>query len=1246
MNNSNINKIFFFLFLGFFMPHTVVAQTIGFTVASSEIDENGGSIVLTVERDPQAQSFLNPLSIDFTSESGSASAGSDYQSVSGTLNWSTNESGSKTISIPIVDDADVESNESFSVVLSNCQVSFSSTGAPVSCASAINSNINQTISNQNVTIRDDDIADRGDIGFSPTVYTVNEDQGTVTISVIRNNGQSGDISIAYQTVDKTATAGSDYQSSNGTLSWVDQEIGTKTFTVPILNDSLVEPLEAFEIQLSNATDGVNLQNSIAEVNIEDTTKPGSLAFASTSISVIEGNTAQLTVTRSSGQAGAISVNFQTINKTAIAGSDYQSAAGTLTWADQESGSKTFNIAILADTLVEPSETFEIQLSNASNGVIIQNSIAEVTIEDATNPGTLAFGGPITTSEGEIAQITVSRSGGQAGAITVNFQTADKTATAGSDYQSTNGTLSWADREGGSKTFNVPILTDTLLESSETFEIQLSNASDGVSIQNNITEVTIEDITNPGTLVFANTSITTNEGETAQITVTREGGQAGAISVNFQTIDKTAIAGSDYQSTNGTLSWADQEGGAKTFPVAILTDTLAEPSETFDIQLSNATEGVNIQNTVAEVNINDAGINLGSLALAATSISVNEGETAQITVNRQGGVDSAFTINYQTENETAQSGEDYQSATGTLSWADQETGSKTIDIATIGDTNSEATETFKISFNSPSDGSALLGQSVTVSIVDVKSPGAISLARSVVTTSEGAFLEVEVVRQSGSDGEVSVNYATSDLQVSGSAIAGIDYTPVSGTLTWSSGDTNPKVVKIPISRDFATQGRRSFLFRLTSPQGATLGGIQQMTITIENKLSSLQSLPGLTPQQREMAKMLDEACVQAHGDLLTRCGEILRGEFTEVELKDILQELLPNEISSMGSTVVKLGSIQLDNLTERLSALRRGQRGFSAEGLSVSVDGEALPLGKMLASLNQPLGGGASSDILSNEKFGFFIHGKISVGDRDQTAKETGFEFSTQGITVGIDYYFNDALVMGTAFGYGHTDTDFDQSKGEMDTNAILAAFYGSYYFPESFYMDWIMAYGFHDFETDRNIRYNNADFVASSTPEGNQYDVALSFGKDINWQQWLLNSYARVEYQVVDIESYDESGGHGFALNVGEQAVNSFTSALGGNLIYNWSQSWGILSPGVRFEWEHQYMDNSRTINTRFVNSNAKGGILSLATDKTDRNYFNLGATINATFSHGRSAFLLYETRLGQEHISSHTVEIGVRIPF
>jgi outer membrane autotransporter protein len=216
----------------------------------------------------------------------------------------------------------------------------------------------------------------------------------------------------------------------------------------------------------------------------------------------------------------------------------------------------------------------------------------------------------------------------------------------------------------------------------------------------------------------------------------------------------------------------------------------------------------------------------------------------------------------------------------------------------------------------------------------------------------------------------------------------------------------------------------------------------------------------------------------------------------------------------------------------------------------------------------------------------------------------------------------------------------------MDTNAIIAAFYGSYYFPESFYIDWIMAYGFHDFETDRNIRYSNVDYIASSTPEGNQYDVALSLGKDFNWQQWLLNSYARVEYQVVDIESYDETGGHGFALRVGEQAVNSFTSALGGNLIYNWSQSWGILSPGVRFEWEHQYMDNSRTINTSFVNSSARGGMLSLATDKTDRNYFNLGASINATFSHGHSAFLLYETRLGQEHISSHTVEIGVRIPF
>ncbi len=303
MNNSYNYKFFFILFLVFFLPHVVVAQTIGFTVVNSQIDENKENIVLSVERNSQGDTFLPPVSIDFNSQNGQAFASDDYQAVSGTLNWADNETGIKTINIPIFNDSIHESDESFTLMLSNCVFFINGSSPCNTSGGSVGLPVQLTVIRHVVTIIDDDVV--GDINFSPTTYQVDEDQGTVTISVARNNGQSGDVSVNFQTVDKTANAGSDYQSTSGTLSWVDQEVGTKIFTVPILSDTLVEPSEVFEIRLSNATNGANIVTSTAEVSIEDTTNSGTLVFASTSITVNEGDTAQITVTRADGLAGAL-----------------------------------------------------------------------------------------------------------------------------------------------------------------------------------------------------------------------------------------------------------------------------------------------------------------------------------------------------------------------------------------------------------------------------------------------------------------------------------------------------------------------------------------------------------------------------------------------------------------------------------------------------------------------------------------------------------------------------------------------------------------------------------------------------------------------------------------------------------------------------------------------------------------------------------------------------------------------------
>ena len=143
--------------------------------------------------------------------------------------------------------------------------------------------------------------------------------------------------------------------------------------------------------------------------------PGTLAFSAASYSIAEsGGSASITLTRSGGTTGAVSVSYATSNGTAIAGSDYTTTTGTLNWADGDSASKTFAIPILNDLAHEPDETVTIALSNATGSATLGTASATLTIIDDDPAFTLTVstgGTSIIGTSGTALNATLSASGG-------------------------------------------------------------------------------------------------------------------------------------------------------------------------------------------------------------------------------------------------------------------------------------------------------------------------------------------------------------------------------------------------------------------------------------------------------------------------------------------------------------------------------------------------------------------------------------------------------------------------------------------------------------------------------------------------------------------------------------------------------------------------------------------------------------------------------------------------------------------
>jgi hypothetical protein len=199
-------------------------------------------------------------------------------------------------------------------------------------------------------------------------------------------------------------------------------------------------------------------------------------------------------------------------------------------------------------------------------------------------------------------ITVTRTGGADGAVSVAYSTADGTATSPADYTTAAGTLNWADQDAADKTFQVTIINDTLDEPDETFTVNLSAPTGGAVLGANTVEtVTIQDDDVAGTVQLAVSGVSVSENATTvTITATRTGGDDGAIAVSYATANGTAVAPGDYVSAAGTLNWADQDSAPKSFMVTIVNDALTEPNETFTVTLSAPTNGATLGSPATEV----------------------------------------------------------------------------------------------------------------------------------------------------------------------------------------------------------------------------------------------------------------------------------------------------------------------------------------------------------------------------------------------------------------------------------------------------------------------------------------------------------------------------------------------------------------------------------------------------------------------------------------------------------------------
>ncbi|MFM8006176.1 MAG: Calx-beta domain-containing protein, partial [Dolichospermum sp.] len=195
---------------------------------------------------------------------------------------------------------------------------------------------------------------------------------------------------------------------------------------------------------------------------------GKIAFSSPTYSFNEnGNiVAAVTINRTGGSFGEVSVILTPSNGSAIAPSDYTNTPITVTFANGET-SKTVTIPIVDDSIYEPTETVNLTLSNPTGGATLgtQQTATLTIIDNDAVPGVIQFSnGTYSINENgtPVTAVTLTRSNGTDGAVSVRINLTNGTATAPSDYNNTAITVNFANGET-SKTFTSPIIDDSIFE---------------------------------------------------------------------------------------------------------------------------------------------------------------------------------------------------------------------------------------------------------------------------------------------------------------------------------------------------------------------------------------------------------------------------------------------------------------------------------------------------------------------------------------------------------------------------------------------------------------------------------------------------------------------------------------------------------------------------------------------------------------------------------------------------------------
>jgi uncharacterized protein YhjY with autotransporter beta-barrel domain len=811
------------------------------------------------------------------------------------------------------------------------------------------------------------------------------------------------------------------------------------------------------------------------------------------------------------------------------------------------------------------------------------------------------------------QITIQSKTPANGTISGQWQTVDGTATvADNDYISASGDFIILSGQTQSQPITLQIVGDTKVEPDETFALNLFNINNGAQLDPGPYTIHIINDDAPAVTVSSPNVVEGNSGTTPmQFVVTLTTPAAVAVQASYVTGDGTAKAGEDYQADTGNLTFQPGET-TKVVNINVIGDTKFELNETFTLTVT-PNGGAPAVGTGTIVNDDAPGVTVSN----ASVVEGNSGITPMtFTVTLAALATASVQATYRTTDGTATAGQDYEAASGTITFAPGVL-TQTITVNVIGDTLFEPDETFTLTVT-PVGGVAATATGTIVN--DDAAP--LAALRIVSGNNQGARLgqtlpQPLVVEVVNAQGTVAPGVS-------------VDWTVIKGAATLN-----------PTTSTTNAQGRASTTATLNSvgeiDVQASVKGLPPVTFVFTSATQLEQHASG--PVAVPIAHALDIVCAENDATFSAACRAL--SGLDDATLTSTLERVAPLQSGAESKVATEFVSQVTSAIQSRLRSLRGGAgRRFDVQRLSLGIGGRQSPIAMMSAA--------APAQEQDYNGWSGFLSGNLGTGERIAGDGLLGFDLDTHGLMLGVDRQFGDAVV-GLSANVMTLDSKLHQSAGKLDTNAYALSLYGSRMWGGAGsrpHLDGSLTLGRNHYDAEHVVDIPTLPLATSrSKNDADVYAASVVTGADLHSGRTDFDLTLGGTYSRTHIDDLTESGDSPLILFVNGHDIDSLTATAGLDIRSAFATSFGDLLPSVRGEIVHEFKSGARLVTAHFLRDALSTGF-TVPVDRPDADYGKLSAGLQAVFAHGVSAFIEVTQDVLRSDLHFRTVQLNVSKSF